>query len=261
MNIVKHHKRKLRVLILILWSGIVIVGGILFKYDPHRTEKAVMSPATDIAPPPVPFGSIPSLPAMNPALTVEQNAWDRLGVLVASHPEPLVNEFLLRQVQEGKVFMELSRLPDGVGASFAYAPTIEELRASAGLPVNVPVLRFDPEDVLRLKTDRDILVYWLVIGHETTHYAQWFYTPNNQKEDWLVGGNGMEEADCERQWWHELDAYSRECRLADAWMLNGYMSYLCRDDGQVRPEDLVSVLVGSSPDKSVCYPVWQALGS
>jgi len=189
-----------------------------------------------------------TLPRLTPTLVLDFGEGTRLGGetlsfrlrdLIKGHPEPEIREDFFKLIESGEIALSWET-DQAFSAEFRVIPQ-ESIAWSQNTITRgeQPVLGVNPRWLASLATDEEITTALLVIYHEFQHYKIWLgdtyrnqmlmYCANEaEKTAECDSYHFTLEDECTSMWFSELEAYRRECVLANQWgvtALGGLCAY------------------------------------
>lgn len=152
----------------------------------------------------------------------------RLRDLIKGHPEVEIRKDFFELIESGEIALSW-QTDQAFSAEFRVVPKESIARASNITPKGEqPVLSVNPGWLANLSTDEEITEALLVVYHEYQHYKIW-QGDTGRNQMLMFCANEVEntaecdsyhftlEDECKSMWFSELEAYRRECVLANRW--------------------------------------------
>lgn len=204
-------------------------------------------------PPLTVVGVMPVLPPLPLVVVGEHNNVDvspRLAYLIDHNPDQEVASSMKAATKSGAIIFQFRNLQG--------PPAVLD----GGTP---PVMVFDPAQLHELATSRDALLFMLVLNHEWVHFGQHARATNPEYLATFTGSQGpLSPQQCGYLYQDEMEAYTKECRLALSWGVTDYLDGFCLY--QLNPAAFAQQFFlhsltdhGTQSRVSECTPTWAKL--
>lgn len=213
----------------------------------------------------LPTGQPPPVPEL-PSVSDPDWFRERLRVLVQNHPEEVVRKGMDEAVKSGQLLLNPQT---GMMAIAEFKAVKRSDVTSSGWNLDdrevFPTFAFSPQQLAALQTTEDVREAMLVVYHENVHYQQWLGQSPEKRVIATYGTeidpNNVAKA-CTFMWEAELDAYGRECQIANSWGMGGFVDGLCRKvSNRAAFSQHLFWLMGNpnNPPAKYCTPMWARL--